>query len=43
MQSQLAALMRQMGHRVLAEHPPIGQPTTNPPANDEDDNLGLDD
>ena len=42
MQSQLAALMRQMGHRVPAEHPPIGQPTTDPPANDEDDDLGLD-
>ena len=43
MQSQLAALMRQMGHRVPTEHPPVGQPTTDPPANDEDDDLGLDD
>ena len=43
MQSQSVALMRQMGHRVLAKHPPVGQPTTDPPANDEDDDLGLDD
>ena len=31
------------GHRVPTEHPPAGQPTTDPPANDEDDDLGLDD
>ena len=43
MQSRLAALMRQMGHRVPTEHPPAEQPTTDPPANDEDDDLGLDD
>ena len=43
MQSQLAALMRQMGHRVPVEHPPTGQPATDPPVNDEDDDLGLDD
>ena len=39
MQSQLAALMRQMGHRVPTEHSPAGQPTTDPPGNDEDDGL----
>ena len=43
MQSQLAALMRQMGHRVPAEHPPAGQPVTDPLANDEDDDLCLND
>ena len=42
-QLQLVALMRHMGHRVLTEHPPAGQPTIDPPANDEDDDLGLDD
>ena len=37
-----AALMRQMGHQVPTEHPLVGQPTTDPPADDEDDDLGLD-